>query len=411
MCPLEKRSIHWKWIKNMCRPSCEYAAFLAGYEGYGADEKPNVAYSKKTKSCKALKDSGHDDWKNFVFTDKDEEISNKEVWEVVKDGGVCCVRGEPFSSENMCPSDKPSPHWKWVENECRPSCRRAAMLAGYENSLNFIYSKKANSCEDLSDGGYSDWTDFDFVDGRKERSNDEVWQVVKEGGVCCIRDDPTEGLCPEDKRYPHWKWVKNLCRPSCGHATHRAGYTGEGADGKPNKTYSSTGSSCQDLVHKGHDDWENFSFMDGHREIMGNDAWEVAERGGVCCVRGAGITSPNLCPAEKQSLHWRWIKNACRPSCGYAALSAGYDGYGNDGNPNAVYVAIASSCADLIYLDLDDWKSFSFLDIDGQTRVLGNDAWQVAQSGGVCCVRGEPTLLMSTEFKEEDSFLNILLFK
>ena len=357
MCPANKKEPHWMWIKKACRPSCGYAAHLAGYK-----DKANVVYSTKADSCKDLEDSGHNDWKSFAFLDDGQSIDSHNVWEVAKDGGVCCVRDTLPPNGPTCSADQTLPHWKWVKNACRPSCQKAVELAGYTKKVNHIYSTKANSCTALTDAGYSDWQNFSFKYNGQKITGDRVWEVAEGGGVCCIRNVPSGGnACPADQTLPHWKWVKNVCRPSCQKAVELAGYTNE-----VSRVYSTKASSCTALDEAGYDDWQNFSFTHNGQKITGDRVWEVAENGGVCCVRN--VSSGGICPADKKLPHWKWVKDACRPSCHQAVQLAGY---GDE--VNQIYSTKASSCTALTEAGYNDWQNFSFT-YNGQT-ITGDRVW------------------------------------
>lgn len=210
------------------------------------------------------------------------------------------------------------------------------------------------------------------------------------------------GACPPDKRDAGWKWAKGACRPACGTAADFIGYGDYGRDliqntpDDPHVWVKKKGTkSCEKLVHFNHTDWREFYFLyEGQATAVSSmETYEVAKDGGVCCVRGVS-SDPNLrCPPERKAPHWQWMKNACRPSCGAAALYAGYDGYGEDDIPHNrddtfTHVLGVESCPEVVRFG-HDWKSFSFM--DGNIEVSGHDSWNVAQIGGVCCVRGEPS--------------------
>ena len=387
MCPANKKLPDWKWIKGTCRPSCHQAVQLAGYT-----DKVNQIYSTKASSCTALTEAGYNDWQDFSLTYNGRKITGDDVWEVVESGGVCCVRNIP--NEGVCPANKILPHWKTVDGVCRPSCSHAVGLSGYDN-INFLYSQRANSCEDLDATGSGGWENFIFITDNQILTGKDVWEVLEGGGSCCIRDqNMDDNVCPVEKPLPYWKSLNNMCRPSCQQAAELAGYSGYGADGRVNNILVVKDAySCEDLTYEGLDDWRDFSFLDtdGQTEIRGNDSWEVVEDGGVCCVRGIGFPPENLCPATKYPTDWMWLNNACRPSCEHAAHLAGY-GKQDDGSMSVAYVPGAYSCEDLDYLGQDDWKSFYFVDLDEGRTIFGNDSWEVTQSGGVCCVRGQSSL-------------------
>ena len=130
-----------------------------------------------------------------------------------------------------------------------PPCGTAADLIGYggygrdliQNTHDdphvYVKDKDLKSCEKLVHFNHTDWRDFYFVDEEsvKAISSQETYEVAKDKGVCCVRgvsSDPTL-RCPPERKAPHWQWMKNACRPSCGAAAHYSGY-GYGPDDKPN---------------------------------------------------------------------------------------------------------------------------------------------------------------------------------
>ena len=130
-----------------------------------------------------------------------------------------------------------------------------------------------------------------------------------------VPEPPAPTACPSIKRSPHWKFVDGLCRPSCGAIASRAGY-GSG-------THIRGGSdTCNSLTANGYSDWTEFYIEEGGQTISSNDAWEIAERGGVCCKRGTANnprSAPvvtgldhDLTPGLEKTFTWGCDQSNCR---------------------------------------------------------------------------------------------------
>lgn len=90
---------HYKQAGQEYLPSCGEAARLAGHGGYGSDGQEGTSddlhvYTSHANSCDTLNAFGQDHWKNFTWTDPLtlKTRDNSQIYEVVKNGGVCCVR-------------------------------------------------------------------------------------------------------------------------------------------------------------------------------------------------------------------------------------------------------------------------------------------------------------------------------
>ena len=105
------------------------------------------------------------------------------------------------SANSVCPSDKKAPHYQVVNGQCLPSCGVAAGLAGYGGSGvdgqrrtsddPHIYSTSAASCGELESLNQDDWEDFTFQYSSTSafQSNEQVQEVARSGGVCCVRGE------------------------------------------------------------------------------------------------------------------------------------------------------------------------------------------------------------------------------
>lgn len=85
-----------KDVNNVCLPSCAYAAALAGYGGYGADNVANTTddlwiFVPGVASCNNLIALEHSDW--FDVPILEAFGGNYQPHEVAEGLGVCCVRG------------------------------------------------------------------------------------------------------------------------------------------------------------------------------------------------------------------------------------------------------------------------------------------------------------------------------
>ena len=131
-----------------------------------------------------------------------------------------------------------------------------------------------------------------------------------------VPEPPVASACPSIKPGPHWKFVDNACRPSCGTIAGIAGYKGD-------RHVLADGRSCSSLVTGGHSDWRNFHIMDGGQRINSNDVWEIAEAENdqVCCARGSAVSprSPinvtglrsDSTPKGSKTWSWECDKDAC----------------------------------------------------------------------------------------------------
>lgn len=97
---------HVKDIEGICRPSCGYAAYLAGWGHYGPDGDANTSddihtYRSHFSSCDEVivtYEDGitRDDWHAF------DNCHGVIPHEVIEHGGVCCVRAEPKDRPPPC---------------------------------------------------------------------------------------------------------------------------------------------------------------------------------------------------------------------------------------------------------------------------------------------------------------------
>ena len=103
---------HVKDVDGICRPSCGYAALLAGWGHYGPDCIKGTSddnHTHRTKSyngslvvdCESLEvkypdDIIRDDWTDIPF------YLGVVPHEVIEKGGVCCVRGDPITTHTPC---------------------------------------------------------------------------------------------------------------------------------------------------------------------------------------------------------------------------------------------------------------------------------------------------------------------
>ena len=133
--------------------------------------------------------------------------------------------------------------------------------------------------------------------------------------------------CPSFKLPPHWQFAENdeqegnakteegLCRPSCGTIARIAGYSSAAS------VLRRSPKTCEELDASGYDDWVEFEIEDGDQTISSNDVIEVAERGGVCCGRGApsgasppptvtGLTNDST-PGLSKTLTWGCDISGC----------------------------------------------------------------------------------------------------
>ena len=101
-CSSSQREPHYKEVNGQCLPSCGHAANMAGYGGRGLDNQTRTSddrhvYGSNVSSCANLERFGHSDWRNFSWTDRrtSKTMNNSKIYEVVENGGVCCVRGDP----------------------------------------------------------------------------------------------------------------------------------------------------------------------------------------------------------------------------------------------------------------------------------------------------------------------------
>ena len=104
----------------------------------------------------------------------------------------------------------------------------------------------------------------------------------------------------------------------------------------------------------------------------------------VCCLRSSKNTCPN---------HYYKIGNNCFPSCGSAAHSAGWGGYGVDEKPNTSddsHVFSKVACEDAEVLGQTDWKNMpNFYDRYNLRDLNKREIKEVSEnSGSACCVRG-----------------------
>lgn len=94
---------HVKDVEGVCRPSCGYAAFLVGWGNYGPDKIQGTSddphtYEKSVSSCETLSITYpdgivRDDWISFEFH------HNITPYEVIENGGFCCIRGESVTPQ------------------------------------------------------------------------------------------------------------------------------------------------------------------------------------------------------------------------------------------------------------------------------------------------------------------------
>ena len=101
---------------------------------------------------------------------------------------------------------------------------------------------------------------------------------------------PPEHMCPSDKTEPDWKWVESACRPTCKVAAGLAEHGDYGEDQIKDTAddpfaYVDNEESCEDLIHLGQDNWEDFSFKYRNETRESTGVLEVTEDGGVCCIR------------------------------------------------------------------------------------------------------------------------------
>ena len=105
------------------------------------------------------------------------------------------------NTNSVCPSNKTEPHYETINNQCLPSCGTAARLAGYggygadgqagTSDDPHVYVRDASSCKGIEALNQDDWKNFTFQDTFNSipQSNDQIKEVVKSGGVCCVQGD------------------------------------------------------------------------------------------------------------------------------------------------------------------------------------------------------------------------------
>ena len=184
VCSSNQREPHYKEVNGQCLPSCGHANNL-----YCQRE------SASGRQCGAIaRGNNCSDTNNF-------DIHILETYEEA----TCCNR-KPKSggqSSSVCHPNQNSPHYKVVGQQCLPSCGAAASMAGYggygpdnQNRTSddpHVYGSNVNSCANLERFGHSDWKNFSWTDRHtsKTMNNSQIYEVVKNGGVCCVRGNPT----------------------------------------------------------------------------------------------------------------------------------------------------------------------------------------------------------------------------
>ena len=182
-CSSNQREPHYKEVNGQCLPSCGHANNL-----YCQSE------SASGRQCGAIARGN-----NCSGTDNF-DIHILETYEEV----TCCNRKPKHGGQSgVCLPSQKAPHYKVVGQECLPSCGHAANMAGYggrgpDNQKHtsddpHVYGSNVRSCAKLERFGHSDWMNFSWTDRHtsKAMNNNQIYEVVQNSGVCCVRGNPT----------------------------------------------------------------------------------------------------------------------------------------------------------------------------------------------------------------------------
>ena len=360
---------------------------------------------------------------------------------------------------SACPTDKAEPHYGSVDNQCLPSCGQAANLAGYggygtdgqsyTSDDPHIYSKDATSCENLEAFNHNDWKDFTFKEkfSTRSQSNDQIKEVARHGGVCCVRgesqniddDGDDDDDSSEDDNFlervenaPNMKHIVDRLAEQCPVIMQAVWSESKGSWSDDLRFLDLTVEALREEDRRwGYTFWTRTGYADswstdriGYFHGTGNpyNSTDITVIDYLAPKEedGKWVYYPSWYNATQElkenypdaTGYWRYPRHGANVSlsdctgnvdtnddlvsCGSAANLAGYGGYGADGQSYTfddphIYSTRATSCENLEILNHDDWKDFTFKATSNSASQSNDQVREVVQSGGVCCIRETET--------------------
>ena len=181
------------------------------------------------------------------------------------------------------------------ETACLPSCGHGCSLSNAAGTC-----ASGNACSDTANYNITPITSYQTPCCKRTPKTTSTTQAQSTTTTQAQPTSTTQaqsttttqtGVCPPNKKAPHYKTVGNQCLPSCGAACGASSAAGTCA----------SGGNCSDTANY------NITILTSYQT--------------PCCKRTPKTTSTtqaSVCPANKKAPHYKTVGNQCLPSCGAA---------------------------------------------------------------------------------------------